>query len=218
MSVGRFASCLALSALAALLAACGGMAPKIQPPAVERDLKQEEQKKEQPVKPDEKKPPKKEPTKRPATDFSKKRVQLGDVEVQLISATIGPVPLKEFGRVGESEKDHFRLAFKITNHHRTRRLKYEGWSKDFDFDGVRATLQDEHGNAYRHVSFGLGTKVVGQVEDPVINPGESITDVLVFEKPLAIAKELTITLPLKAIQDQTGTIRGIVPRSFGKGP
>lgn len=89
----------------------------------------------------------------------------------------------------------------IANSSATRKLEYDGWSSRSR--GV--SLEDEHGNVYRMVSWGAGTRAIWrspqgdfwemQVRNDSVHPGKTLTDILVFEKPIAQAKTLTLKLP-----------------------
>jgi hypothetical protein len=155
--------------------------------------------------------PKPTPKQETLPDLSKVGIKQGDVTVTVLSASIGKVNLRSFSS-GQSKEDLFQVAVRITNNHKTRRLDYHGWAQTFGSDN--ASLQDEHGNRYKLIDFGLATRIEGGVGSATINPGESVTDVLVFEKPLAVATQLTLRLPLAAVQDQSGEIRGTVPKDF----
>jgi hypothetical protein len=205
---------LTFAALAAtgLLLACGagGTAPQAKPVP----FNEAETPKEAGVKQGDKE--KSKPEKEKPSDLTKVGLRSGDVGVSLVSTSIGKVAVQDFGK-GLSKEEHFQVVVKITNHHKTKRLDYRGWAESFSFNKANARLTDEHGNSYKLIHFGIGSRIDGQVhQTATIDPGSSITDRLVFEKPLDISEELTISLPLGAIQGQSGEVRGLLPRDFSR--
>ncbi len=71
-------------------------------------------------------------------------------------------------------------------------------------------LEDNFGNHYRQMTFGLGSTVDGQAENQSIYPGKAISDVLVFEAPIEKAKYLHLELPATAFGG-TGKVRFEIP-------
>ncbi len=136
----------------------------------------------------------------------------GDVSVSLGRTYTGTVRL---GRasffVGErtSTDSYFCVTLSITNNHPGRRLTFVGW-------GAAARLHDEHGNVYAPVHRVDDAHVQGQITSCTIDPGESVEDFLVFERPVKEAKSLVLTLPMKHVKGQNGFLRCVVPRDFSR--
>ncbi len=152
--------------------------------------------------------------KAPPHDFANVGFRSGDVGVSLVSVTSRQVQYRDF-RARTTKDEMLCVTVKITNHSQTRRLDYRGWAAPLGRHW--AMLFDEHGNQYKTIDFGLGSRVEGQTRDAVsINPGDSLDDLLVFEKPLALAQTLTLTLPLGAIEGQRGELKGTIPREFSR--
>jgi hypothetical protein len=78
-------------------------------------------------------------------------------------------------------------------------------------------LTDNLGNRYKRITFGLGTTVVGRVNQESIHPGKTVDDVLVFEEPLANADVLRLGLPASAFGG-TGEIKFEIPKSMIRRP
>jgi hypothetical protein len=120
------------------------------------------------------------------------------VRVRVISAKIGKVPLKDFsGDGGTSKDDLLMISLEIENLGKSKKLNYGGWAGGtIDFGGRAATLEDDAGNTYKRIGFGI-SKVVGQQESESLYPLKSLDDLLVFEVPIDAAKTLRLTLPSK---------------------
>lgn len=141
--------------------------------------------------------------KEPPTDLAAQDARKGDVSVKLIEARV-------------MDENFIRLAIDITNHNATRRLSYKGWgyvSPIGDRGRNLASLRDEHGSLYQPIRF-RGEDIVGQVEQAFLDPGQARRDYLVFDKPAAVSNQFTLTLPLAAIEGQSGEIRGTFPREL----
>ena len=139
-------------------------------------------------------------------------IKIGDLIVACRSPRIGQVALKNLGEDSQSKDALLILTVSITNKSDVKRLPYETWQgADFAFGRDFATLVDEHGNSYKRISFGFATEITGQVKSGTVEPGDSLTDVLVFEKPIAKATTLTLELPGKNIGKDGATLRFQIP-------
>ena len=120
------------------------------------------------------------------------------VRVRVLSAKIGKVPLKDFSSDEATSKDDLlMISLEIENLSKSKKLDYRGWAGGrIGFGGSAATLEDDAGNAYKRIGFGI-SKVVGQQESESLYPSKSLGDVLVFEVPVDAAKTLRLTLPSK---------------------
>jgi hypothetical protein len=141
-----------------------------------------------------------------------KPVQQGKVQIEVTQAFVGKVPLKSLGDEGGESKDPLcQISLRITNRASASKIDYRGWQGNSLLSHARLT--DEVGNRYRGISFGFGTKVVGQVESESIYPGKSIEDKLVFEVPVDSAKYLRLELPASNLGEK-GTVRFQIARHF----
>jgi len=78
-----------------------------------------------------------------------------------------------------------------------KKLDYRTWGAEaLSFLESSASLKDDLGNRYKAVHFGGMDQPIGRTKSASIYPGKTITDVLVFERPIAKAKTLKLTLPL----------------------
>ena len=103
---------------------------------------------------------------------------------------------------------------KIENRGDSKKVQYRGWAgDDFDFGGTSGTVHDDLDNSYKRIGFGFASKVVGQIDSESIYPGKSVTDVLVFEEPVAKAKFLKLELPAGAFGG-TGRLRIKIPMTM----
>ncbi len=126
-------------------------------------------------------------------------VRQGDVEFRVIGVHRGKVPLRDWLGDRTTSKDELLvIEIQVSNLSQTKKLEYRSWmGEDFAFDRDFATLQDNFGNHYKRISFGIGTKVVGQAESDSLYPLKSVSDMLVFELPVNNAEYLNLELPAK---------------------
>ncbi|GAB6164687.1 hypothetical protein JCM19992_06870 [Thermostilla marina] len=123
--------------------------------------------------------------------------QMGDARLHIVSARIGPVELKStmLDRFTSSE-DYLEIRIQVTNTSATKRLNFDSWQgRDFAVFDSFASLRDEHDNVLRRIDFGFDTHPVGYVDHDMINPGDSLVDILVFEPPIPQANTLFLKLP-----------------------
>lgn len=126
-------------------------------------------------------------------------IEHGGVRLEVRNVSIGKVPLNSLGDQGTSEDDLLQVAIEIHNLSDSKKVDYRGWGSKYGFNFLAASLEDELGNSYKRINFGIAT-VVGQVtSSESIYPGKSIRDVLVFEVPISKAKFLTLRLPGDAL-------------------
>jgi HEAT repeat protein len=116
------------------------------------------------------------------------RIKLTKAEIDVVKFHIA----SEF----VSDEKHLRLWIRIENTSRSRKLDFKGWGTRRFLEEVPApTLSDNVGNTYRRVNFGAGAEVEGQVQSVTIYPGQVITDLVVFERPVAKCDLLHLKLP-----------------------
>lgn len=95
-----------------------------------------------------------------------------------------------------SEDDFILISINLMNTASNKKSEYKTWNgEDFAFTRDYAALTDNHGNIYKRVSFGITENIVGAIDTATLYPGEAITDVLVFERPVANFEYLELELP-----------------------
>ena len=138
----------------------------------------------------------------------------GEIEVFVDSISVDFVPLKDFRGNGKSADKLLMVKLRLRNSSNTKKIDYHGWQPDFvGLLGEPASLADDKGNDYKRITFGID-KVAGRISrGESIYPGKEITDVLVFEEPVATCKYLILSLPSAALKaDKDAKVR--IPRSF----
>lgn len=135
----------------------------------------------------------------PPTAPAKEIAKVGAVVVEVLSVKVGEIPLMARNQRTASKDVFTKVVVRITNNSQTKRIQATTWSYRDVFDPlIEAT--DEFGNKHRLVQFEFGLSVIGQQERTFnIDPGESVEDTLVFEKPVNAAKEFRLTLPGKSV-------------------
>jgi hypothetical protein len=132
------------------------------------------------------------------------------VLVTVISATIGPVELfpvkkarpappttqsKLFGRIPESDEQPkmshalFAIRLRVQNNSASP-LDYRSWNESTPL------LADDAGNAYGFCQFTSDYRPKQRLQGITpLRPGESVDDLLIFERPPATARSLDLRLP-----------------------
>jgi len=159
------------------------------------------------------KPPAHAPPKKPVEsveiewiDASQAAIQRGDMQVRIVAAVRG-VPRIATGFRGQIPAEELLLlTVQLQNLGSTRKLEYSTWRSSW----VR--LSDNVQNTYRPLSFGPAG-IEGQIHSASIYPGETVEDLLIFERPVASAEYLQLELPASAF-DQTGTMYFKIPREM----
>jgi hypothetical protein len=91
-------------------------------------------------------------------------------------------------------------------------MQFAGWpEKHSIFMNFR--VKDEHDNTYLPVNFGIGTRPSHDEGGGMVNPGESATAVVVFEKPVDASKSLFVELDGEAIGRPELKLRWRVPHN-----
>lgn len=143
-------------------------------------------------------------------------IQSGDIRVQVISASVGKIDLKDmFGDAAESRNELLAIVLEVTNLNPQRKMDYYTWrGRDFAFDRDFGTLRDNFGNNYKRIDFGYGTFPTNSVKEfESIYPLRSIRDVLVFEPPISNIEYLDLELPAENV-GSTGMIRLRIPKTM----
>ena len=118
--------------------------------------------------------------------------EINEMVVGVESAKLGP-------REGGDAQEVFTLSLRIKNNSK-KPMKYAGWTGK----EIKPRLQDGFGNFYNRMPLETAATEV------MINPGETITDRLVFQKTSVMA-DLTLDLPLAGTEQQ---FEFTIPRSF----
>lgn len=140
-------------------------------------------------------------------------VRQGDVEVRVTSVKIGPIDFKDFDN-HDTEHPMATIQLSIANLGQTKKLQYRSWGASGSiFPTDDATLTDNFDNNYNLLPSGMITPVKGQLERESLYPGKSVTDVLIFEPPIATAQFLKLELPAGAFGG-TGKLRLKIPKSM----
>lgn len=145
-----------------------------------------------------------------------KPIRIGDVEVQITEAMIGKILLEEFGfggrRTDHSDKNLTMIKVKPINRSDTKKTEHQSWMEG-GLGLNSPSLRDEFNNTYNRLVFGFGTRPVGAPKSfQSIYPGETATDIIVFERPVEKATQLHLELPAKNF-DADGIVRIRIPVS-----
>ena len=144
-------------------------------------------------------------------DASQEAVQLGDVRVRLVSATIGTVELKDAkGKKRPSEKCLI-LKVRVSNAGAERVVQFTSWNKPVSLGekGV-PLLHDNQGRLYSLKSFPDEVEVAGQVTHAVLPPSKKVEDILIFEGRPTQVEFLRLELPASAF-GSSGIVRMQIP-------
>lgn len=147
-----------------------------------------------------------------------KPVRVGDAQIWITGVRVGKVPLTDItGYAAESVENHLMITIRITNLNPVRKLDYRTWrGLDFAFEQDYATLEDNFGNRYKRVQFGLGSVPRGAVDGgESVYPNRSVVDMLVFEPPVPNVQSLNLTLPCANL-GMEGIVRLRIPRAMIK--
>jgi len=121
----------------------------------------------------------------------------GDVTVEVIEARAGDAGIETFYEavwVEDARRSNcLVIRIRATNDHSSRIVSWRHLGK-WNSRVSGAAIVDEFGNSYRHETTSGQKRFAGQARDTRIDPGKSVEDVLVFEKPLEKAQHFTLTL------------------------
>jgi hypothetical protein len=148
-------------------------------------------------------------------DADKSSVTHGDVRIRVSSVKLGPVDLNAGnGKFEKSLDDHLAIRIKIENTSPDNTINYKSWAPPPGVSPDAATLRDNFIVMYS--ASVLPRPVKGQVHNPqTIKPGQSLEDVLVFQKPLNNPPELRLELPATAFGG-LGRIKFRIPAAMIK--
>ena len=144
-----------------------------------------------------------------------KALRVEDMLITVKGASVGQVALKNlFGDPRTSEDEFLKITIELSNVSDGKKVDYLTWQSG-GFGSDFATLVDDKGNRYRKANFGSSTTVVGGAGHESIYPQKSITDVLVFERPVTTATWLHLELEAENF-DGKGKVRFEIPTGMIK--
>ena len=129
-----------------------------------------------------------------------KALRVGDVEISVTSARVSRAWIRDDFALAEKpflSLDHvLSVTLQLVNLSETKILEYHTWngaqmSLDLDF----ASLRDNFDNLYKRIDFGPGSQPEGRTESQTVQPGKTVTDVLVFQPPMERAEYLNLLMP-----------------------
>lgn len=136
-----------------------------------------------------------------------------DVSYRIRSVSVGRIDLLQLSERMQSRDALTRIEIEISSHAANKKRDFVGYNNPRTqfLDVPRPTLTDNFGNQYKRIDFGIA-RPVGQIDSTAsLYPGDSVTEVLVFEAPLETATLLRLTLPAEYVVDQTGVVRFEIP-------
>ena len=136
----------------------------------------------------------------------------GTTVVQIESIEYGKIELEGMLRKEKSysDKEVLILGIKITNNHQTRKVDYTSWRGEYSSSSYNnAKLTDERNSSYKNPLLSeTGMYLYSSLMKPVkgistasIYPKQSVTDVLIFERPSPTVQTLTLTLPARNVAE-----------------
>jgi hypothetical protein len=130
------------------------------------------------------------PTMHKRTEVAK----IGDLLIGVSEAEGKYVNVTDGFRV-PADGPHFVVVVAVLNTSETKLTSFKGWGPNAATPGGSASLTDELGNSYKPIRFEVPFRVVGQLSGATTaRPGEPVTDVLVFERPVGAARKVTLSL------------------------
>lgn len=122
----------------------------------------------------------------------------GPLTIWVESATVAPLPLNR-GRV--TVEDFTIIRLRLRNTSPTTKVDYRGWlAADLPIFGSLpdAELTDDFGNKYTHHWRGnFSDGFPGDYDKDAIYPGDDVTDLVIFQRPVKTAGVVYLTLDLK---------------------
>lgn len=142
----------------------------------------------------------------------------GNVSVTIAGGSIGPAKMFDKIRNEEttSEKTTLKIVVWIKNNHPNKIVNYTPWGgKQFARPGELGRIRDEFGNTYSNFRPAFGLEFRAQLTSITrVDPGSKVEDIVVFDAPIAKAKDLTLTLPVRNLGQSGPDMQFTLPRSF----
>ena len=138
------------------------------------------------------------------------------VKIKLIAGTIGKLALGNPAKPTRSKETYFQIRVQVLNEKPNLALEFSGKWDSLDNHGLRPSrLIDEFDNEYLRSTryFRPELAEFSNAKDR-IDTGQALEDLLVFEMPIATAKELYLELGCGAVQKPGTILAWKLPRSF----
>jgi hypothetical protein len=150
----------------------------------------------------------------PLHDASKGPIAFGDVRIQVGWVVVSFVKYQDVLEQAQSPDKYLGIQIRIQNVSTVRKVEYGGWAALRLSLSSSATLTDDLGNTYKLKNFGLLCPIVGQIQEPTsIYPGQTVEDLLVFEKPVENVSSLRLELQGSTVGG-IGKIQIQIPKSM----
>ncbi len=148
------------------------------------------------------------------TDAIFASVEYDDVRLTITKTEIGRIDLIDsFGKKRRSSDELLQVYIKIENTSKTKLMKYISLGTG-DF-GKYPILTDNFENQYRRYKVWIGDHVVGQIRDfEEVDPGKSISDVILFRPPIKEIEYLRLELPPAAFGTVGDPLRFQIPKAM----
>lgn len=119
------------------------------------------------------------------------------------------------GNAITTEEGYLSVEIGVTNDHPTRKVDAWSWGSfgAFESSSDLAMLKDEFGNEYFIVHVAGSPVDVDFRSRHVLYPGETMRDLLVFERPVDGATELTLRLDVSLLTDEREFVSFLIPSS-----
>ena len=125
-------------------------------------------------------------------------IQVDNVSVEILSATIGPVPvIEESGAISPYGNGFLLLTIGLRNVDEKDELKYTSWGIKDGPASKGLALSDTQGKRYARFRPSK-LRIEGELEQETIAPSDSIEDVLAFQAPKDPTEALHLQLPCAA--------------------
>lgn len=135
---------------------------------------------------------------------------IGDIRISITSIAVSKprVTWSYSDDVIQGENETLIIRLRIENASTASKLEYRTWRGGlWSLGRDIASINDDHGNTYKRIDFGISTFPAEAVESSEsVYPGADISDTLVFEPPVASARNLYMELPGENIGEE-GLIR-----------
>ena len=138
---------------------------------------------------------------------SNKVAKLGNIEIQIVSVQVGKVKLDNLVEKHLSKDDLLFVRLKITNVTNNKKLDFYSWQRNTVMSDGRPGLRDDIGNNYNGAFNIYGDDVPVDVDTgqtlkfhESIYPGKSISEMIMFEKPVDSIKYLDLELSGKCTE------------------
>ncbi len=138
-------------------------------------------------------PSPKEETPIPVHDIANGPVVVGDVRITLLEVDVRQVAVQDLRGERQTKEQHLVVKISVENTSATHKIEYSSPAHGGSIFEPWIGLTDEHGNRYPAVDM-VFDRIVGNTSVASIYPGKSITDLLVYEKPVDTAKTLTLRI------------------------